>query len=86
MDILKEHHKTSVNHIHRIIGQLTALEDAINNDTSCIEISTEMYSVMQSMKGLSKRMFVQSIQNSVIQKPLSESEAKKIDKLIRLIS
>lgn len=86
MDNQETHHKTAINHIRRVIGQLTALEKTIASDASCIEISTEMYSIMQSMKGLSKKMYLQSLQNSIIKKELSNDELAKMDKLMRLIS
>lgn len=82
----EKQHEASINHIKRITGQLTALEETINRDSSCIEISTEMYSILQSMKGLSNRMFVNSLQNSIIQSDLNESELAKLGKIMRLVS
>lgn len=79
-------HTKSIHHIRRLIGQLQALEKTIESDASCTEISTEMYSILQSMKGLSERMFINSLQNDIVNKPFDDHKKKKLEKIMRLLS
>lgn len=76
--------KDTLNHIHRIEGQLQRLKQYIADDNPCIDIALLTTSIAKSFDGLQARTLEGFILNKVINKNISKTEINNLQMLIKL--
>lgn len=74
----------TIHHINRLIGQLEALKETIQDDPRCKEIASLARSISSSANGLQTRTLKGYIMHDLVDKDLTDEELNELNQLLNL--
>ncbi|MFH0873807.1 MAG: metal-sensitive transcriptional regulator [Candidatus Komeilibacteria bacterium] len=74
--------KQSCEHLHRLTGQLAAIERMVNEGRPCLELVQQLRAVRSSVAGLEKSIIAAELKKSLPQTDKTDTMNKLLDNLI----